>query len=471
MSALRALSLALALAAAAGAAWARPDPPAAPPDTLRLSLDDAVQRALASGAEARVARASVGVAEGQVREAMAEALPQVTGDVVYDRKFSSIFQSLSSDTLFGPLFAHSSFAAVHGWTADLTATQLLWSGGRVGAGLAAARAARDWVRATRDETLADFALQVRSAYLEAVYARDVQRIAGEGLAQSRAHLEQVKLLHDQGSRSEYDLLQAQVDAANAEPQVVSARNATEQSTLLLKRLMNLPLSQPIVLTTALAFEGGLVPVMDADPGDGAARPAIRGADDLVQARRQAVRAEKAARWPKLSASATVSQQAYPTDLWPTRRDFVSAVDGYLKLEWPLFQGFRTFGTVQRATSELRQAEADRDRTLQSVSLEVEQARQEVQRTLATLVARRGTADLARRTHHLATVRWQSGLSTQLEVTDARLQLQTAEVNEVAAIKDYRLALIRMERASNRPLALTPRSIEDLSHDSSIDGVR
>ena len=67
---------------------------ATPADTLRLTLDEAVARALAFGDEARIARAGVGVADGQVREAFAAALPQVTGSVTYNRKFDSIFRNL-----------------------------------------------------------------------------------------------------------------------------------------------------------------------------------------------------------------------------------------------------------------------------------------------------------------------------------------------------------------------------------------
>ncbi len=350
-----------------------------------------------------------------------------------------------------------------------TATQILWSGGRVGAGLAAARNARGAARATRDESLADLALLVQSAYLEAVYAQAVQAIAEDALAQANAHLEQVTLFRKQGSRSEYDLLQAQVDAANQEPETVGARNAATQSLLQLRRLLDLPLDRPLVLLTPLAFAGGEVPVLTAPSADGAARPALAGAEDMVRARREALRFEKAGRWPSLLASATVSHQAYPTDWAPTRRDFVAAVDGSVKLQWPLFQGFRTFGTVQRASAELRQAEAERDRARKTVALQVEQSRQEVQRALATLVARRGTAALAQRAHHLATVRWRNGLSTQLEVSDARLRMQTAEVNEVAAVKDYRLALLQLERVTGRPLPLENRSLDALSPTPSTEG--
>ena len=39
------------------------------------------------------------------------------------------------------------------------------------------------------------------------------------------------------------------------------------------------------------------------------------------------------------------------------------------------------------------------------------------------------------------------------------------MNEVAAIKDYRLALLRLERATGQPLTLVNRSLDDLTSPS------
>jgi outer membrane protein len=465
--------LALALAAPAARAVRTPLPPATP-DTLRLSLDDAVARALSLSSRARSAQANVKAAEGQVREVTADALPQITGAVTYNHKFDSVFKFAAGDSSLGGLgdiFSKSSFAAVDGWTADLTASQKIWDG-RVMSGIRASREVHKIAFATRDEALADVALNVRAAYLDVLSAQAVQTIAEEGLAQAKAHLDQVQLFYGQGSRSEYDLLQAQVDVANNEPAVVRARNAADQAMLWLRQLLYMPDGQPLALTSGLAFADGQVPVLASDPGEGQVRAALRGADANVQARKLALSAEKWSRWPSLVAYATVSHQAYPESAWPVHaNEFQRGIDGSLRLEWPLFQGFRTFGSVERASAELKQAEAQRDIVYDSVTFETRQARQEVDRALATLAARRGTVQLAQRAHHLATVRWKNGLSTQLEVSDARLQMLTAEVNEVTAVKDYRLALLSLERAAGRPLNLVNRSLDDLSSATDADGGR
>jgi outer membrane protein TolC len=467
-----AVALALALGGAATPATAATPAaamPAAAPgaaDTLRLSLDQAVALAMSQGEEMRLANASVSVANGQVREAMAAALPQISGSLTYDRRFASVFQSVGPDTgivgAIAGLFKETPFASVHSWSADVTASQLLWSGGRVGSGLAAARAYRRSVRAGRDETAADIALQVERAYLEAAYARRVLEISRAGLEQSRAHLAQVKLFQSQGSRSEYDLIRAQVDAANQEPPVVAARNASELAMLDLRRLIDLPLDQPVALVTPLAFEDGLVPVVEDASDDPSARPALIRADADVEGRRDLLRLERAARWPQLTLSSTLSQQAFPPIERPRLDEFHRNLDASLKLEFPLFLGFKTFGAVERATAELRQAQVQRDLLREQVRLDVARARQEVRRTLAEMVARRGTAQLAERAHHLAEVRYTNGLATQLEVTDARLQMQTSLIQEVQAVKDYRLALLELERSLGRRVQTVRRPLDQIA---------
>src|SRR5574341_125937 len=168
---MRSLSLALAVTLAAGSARAQ-----SATDTLRLSLEQAVQRALSQSEEVRLAAAQVHEMNGQVREAFAGALPQINGSVTYTRQFASIFSGLSGgnngDTSFTNIFKNSPFGAPNSWAFDVTASQVLWTAGKVGAGLSAAKAARQAARYNREESTTDIAFAVKQAYLNAQYRAD-----------------------------------------------------------------------------------------------------------------------------------------------------------------------------------------------------------------------------------------------------------------------------------------------------------
>ena len=429
------------------------------PDTARLTLDSALARALAQSEEVRIARAGVLEAQGQVREAFAAALPQVTGSVVYYRQFASIFEDFGDDTTLSPIFANSPFGAANQWTIELKASQTIWSGGKVGAGLAGARSYRAAALAQEEESRADLAYRVTRAYLEAVTAARLLDVAAANLDLARQQLRQVQLYHQAGTRAEYDLLRARVDAANQEPGVVAARNAYDIALIELRRLVNLPADQPVVLETPLAADDGTIPVLVEDRLAPGARAALAAADAQVHVQEQVVKVMRADRLPVLSVGTTYQEQAFPQEVSPFDARFRRNWNAEVRLSVPIFLGLRTVGAVQRARAGLERVRAQRDQLREQVALDVAQARAEVNRTVALLGARRETVRQAARAHHLAGVRYSNGLTTQLEVSDARLLRQQAEVNEIQAMRDYLLALAQLERALGRPVTVERRSLE------------
>src|SRR3989454_9305741 len=109
-------------------------------DTVPLTLDQAVQRALEQSVDMRLARASVLEANGQVRQAFSGALPQVTGSLVYTRQFASIYQGIGGSGSLPKLFSNNPLRAPHPRDLPPHATQPPPSRGKGGARVAAAKA-------------------------------------------------------------------------------------------------------------------------------------------------------------------------------------------------------------------------------------------------------------------------------------------------------------------------------------------
>jgi outer membrane protein TolC len=365
------------------------------------------------------------------------------------------------DSGLGALFSNSPFGAANQWNGELKASQLLWAGGRVGAAIKGARYYKQAALEQQRESADDITYQVTRAYYDAAAAARMVEIAESGLKQAREHQAQVALYFREGTRAEFDLLRARVDAANAEPPAVAARTAAELALLRLKRLVNIPLDQPVALATPLEAADGLLPVV-AESVPGADRGMLVAADANVRLQEQAVRAAQAGDWPELTASTTVSHQAFPADQLPTREEFRRNWQAEVKLTVPIFSGFRTQGLAAQAHAALAQAQARRDLLHEQVTLEIAQARAELERTTALLAARREAVREGQRAYELAGVRFTNGLSTQLEVSDTRLAMETAEVNQVQATRDYLLALADLQRAVGKPLPTERRALETIS---------
>jgi outer membrane protein len=455
---------------------------------LRLTLEDAIQRALREGADVRIAQAGIKQAEGQVTQAWATALPSLTANLTYTRTFASVYDlSSSSGPTLGPfspdtaaslasrvryleqeypnavmrgiggLFTDLPFGRPNAYVASLTLTQTLFQGGMIGAGIQGAHAYERAARAQLDETRREVTFRVKQAYLNALYATRIVAITEASQAQVNEQLHRVQLNHQVGSAADYDLLRAQVEAANQEPLVIAARNSRDVALLEVRRLLNIPADQPIELASGLLQTpaDSLPPVDFAALGaEGESRAAVDAAEATVSYRTQAVRYYRGQAYPTLRLSSSYGGQAFPSGTFPSalsdfRRDWTAS----LILSVPLFDGLKTRGAVIQAQADLAQARAQLDATRESVAIEIEQARAEVVRAQALVAARHETVGEAERAQHLATVRYANGIATALEVSDARLALQQASVNEAQATRDYLLAVAALERALGHPVPL------------------
>jgi outer membrane protein len=430
-----------------------------PGDTVVLTVEEAVALALATSEEVRIARTQRELADAQITQARAGALPQISSAVMYNRTLASIFDDLQmvpppapgEEPEENPL-AGLPFGRPNTWNASLQVSQPIYTGGRVGTALAIARNVRAAADFQIEDAEADIALQVRSTYFQLLLADRMVGIAVEAFELADATLRQVELFWRQGIAAEFDVLRAQVDRDNLEPAIVEAENARRVAELNLKRLINLPAEQPIVIATPLDAV-----IADVDRGaleEALQRlPALRALDEQIAAREGAIRIARADRLPNVSASGNFSYQAFPTQVAPFdanwRRDWSLSIQASI----PIFNGFRTRGQVDQARAELELAELQRRQVREGLDLEFQAALGEFDAARAQIDARRGTVAQAERALELAELRFSSGLSTQLDISNARFLLQQARVNEAQALYHYVTVLARLERVSGGEVPL------------------
>ena len=122
---------ALAVVAASGAPVAAQGPrtPAAPGDTLRLSMAEAVERALRASDEARIAEAQADAADAQAEIARATALPQLRLNTAY----THVYENARAQAV------GSIFNQPNTYNVNANLSQPLFQGGRAVAAIRAAR--------------------------------------------------------------------------------------------------------------------------------------------------------------------------------------------------------------------------------------------------------------------------------------------------------------------------------------------
>lgn len=458
------------------------------PGALPLTLDEAVARALRDGQEVSLARTQVEFAETQITAARAEALPQVNLTAAYTRTFKSPFDSSQEITIpdelrfepdpalpleervryleqnapnaglagIGGLFGDLPFGQKNAYTATVNFSQLLYSGGQVGAALRIADHVRDAAALQLAEDAADVRREVRTAYYQALLAQELAAIADEGLAQAERVFAYEQQRREAGQVAGLDVLRAEVSRDNLRPQLVEARNALELALLNLKRLVDLPLEQPIALVTPLTAPSG-EPLDDRVDADllTAARAAVLAAERQVDIRGEQINVVRGRYRPRVSFDMNYGRQLFPENAFDFTGDWRADWNAGITVRVPIFTGFRKQAELAQARVEQRQSELQLAQLKEAVQLEFEQARGEKERARAAIEARRRTAEVAERVYDLTVLVYEQGLSTQLQVSDARLQLLQARSNLAQAIADYHIADAGVVRSQ------TPRDLSAL----------
>jgi outer membrane protein TolC len=439
---------------------------------MRLSIEDAVAAAQRGSDEVRLSVALVDAAEAQVALARSNGLPQLRINTSYAHVYENA-RSTAVNTLFNQ-------PDTYGVTASLS--QNLFQGGRI---VAATRAAGDLRSASRldeQETRARLNVDVQRAYLNALFAGRLVEIERSGVALATARLQQLEQLQGAGRAARYDVLRARVERANLEPVAIQAENDRQLAILDLKRLLNIPVAQPVELTTSLDAEAvsALVP-STASLSDSTALPdraALRSADFAVRSRREGLAVARADFLPAFSIGFNTGYQAFPpvgsgfpdrfghasSDLCETGSTAgrVCQNGGWFAdrsitatLSFPLFDGLRARSNLNVAQAQLHIAELQLQQQRETVALEVARARAEMLRARSVFAARQQNSSEAQEAFQLASLRFSRGLSTQLEVTDAQLALATAQSGEARATYDLYLATAELARALGQPIPFPP----------------
>jgi outer membrane protein TolC len=469
------VALAAVLAApSAVAAQAAPAaaPPAATPAAAAppagagapvLTLDDALALAEARNESVLIAEAGVRRARGVEAQVHSQRLPQLTGTASYDRTLASEFDGIFDTDSLGNgegeenAFADLPFGQPNAYRLGLSFSQLIYAGGRERALERQARLGRDVANLAVGSAKAQLALDVAQAFYDAALADRLVTIADETLAQATRTFEQTRSKREAGLVSEFELLRAQVDRDTLQSPRVRAGNTRDVAYFRLKQLLDLPLGAPIQLAAQLD-DPRLAPAARfatrLAEAEAAAQPRLRTAVSQaelgVKASEEGVVIADAQRKPAIALQSVAGLVNYPS-VFPGVEDWRKNWTVSLGVQLPILTGGRIKAEQNIARADLDSAKAQLQLTKELSDLDDASARASLGAARADWEVAGGTIQQATRAYEIAELRFREGLSTQLELSDARLLLAQAQVNRARAARDLQLTRVRLALLPELPL--------------------
>ncbi len=437
--------LALSLQPFRPSALAAPPADAPPPVPDVLDLETAVKYALEHNFDILQARERIKQQEGLIVEIRAQALPNATLDSGYNRNEPSV---------------SGGFPPSNGsWIIALNVRQALYSGGSIPAAIDAARLARAAALLDLRTTINNALLDTRNKFYNVLFTREQIQVQEENIHLLTDQLANVKDRFQAGTVSNFEVLTAQVQLANAEPPLITARNGYRLAIDQLRQSLGYSNTTPGNVDKIPTFAGSL----DVTPATydlekaietaRAQRPELQRLATLEDADKENVVISEAGGRPSV---ALVGSYQYFQNLLPGAPN--QTFDGWtvgLQGSWAIFDGEATQGRVAQAKSQLEQARLTRLNQTLAIEVQVRAAVSSLQQAAELVAAAQQVVGQAEEALRLANARFAAGTATQLDVLTADVARTQARYNQLSANYNYNVALATLRTAIGEADAYAP----------------
>jgi outer membrane protein len=425
---------AVPLAAASAALAAEPAARSAP---RQLTMETAIELALAHNPQLAIEAENIAAAHAKTRADSRLRLPLLSlraNVQVWDR---AIVVDLGPDT--GTITVRDRVTG----TADVTVSQPLSGAFVIGTLIDRDRAAAAASQAQRDGVRVDIAYQTAETYLGALQAQTLGQIARATLQQLDADIQHAKIRLQAGTMQQVDVLRLDAERARIEQQLLSADTTALGARRRLAMLLGMPDGTELALvdidTTppALPFtEDEAVSRARRDRAEARVAEANRHSAEL------GVSVARANYFPSISLQGVYSH-AINAASFGTASD--SAYIG-LTLDWNVWDWGKRTAEVDGSRALSRQAALAQAQIVDQIAVDTRARWQAARTAHATLeVTARGLA-AATEAQRLQSAKFKSGAATTVEVIDVETALANAKAQAAIARYQYLVAWMALSRA-------------------------
>jgi len=405
-------------------------------EVLRLTLRDAITRALRYNLATIEGGENARIARGQRLVALSRLLPQVSAGVSENVDQLSLatfgLQNLPGiPNVVGP-FSYTSV--------DASASQTLFSFESIKR-FQAARTAEQAAQLSYQDILDAVTLTVGSAYLQIIEADSRVQAQEAQVRNARALYEQALDELQAGTVPRIEATRTAVQLHTEEYSLSVARNNFEVAKLALVRAIGLPLGQQFELADQLPYSEINPPTVD-DALNIAyrSRSDFRSAINSAKSAAQTLSAAKGERYP------TVAVNGGYGDIGPTLGHSHGDFTFQAAIHVPLFTGGRIKGDVTQADAQLRQRKSEADNVRGQIDYDVRTAFLNLNAAKEQVTVAKQNVDLANENLARSKDRFASGVTDSVEVVQAEQSLASANNQYITSLYDHNLAKLSLARA-------------------------
>ena len=410
-------------------------------ETLRLTLDKAIEIALSDNPTIEVADQTVELKKISDKETVMGLLPEASLSGAYTRTIKkqtmvmmgqkieigipNQYQGGLSVSL--PVFAPTLYKSM-----KLTKTD-------VALAVEQARASKQ-----------DLVNQVTKAFYQMLLAQDSYAVLEKSYAQSEANFNIVKAKFEQGKVSEYDKISAEVQMRNLQPSVISARNAVELSRLQLVVLMNIEPEINIVLDGNLADyeEAVFAGILTADSSSLNNNTSLLQMDMNTRMLQQSLSLNKQNFMPMVALQFNYMYTCMAEDFKFKDYEWNPYSNVSLSVSVPLFK-YSNISAMKKTNIQISQMMKNRDYTARQLAMQQQSYLNSMAASAEQVSSNKEAITQAQKGRDIAEKLYEVGRGTVLELNSAEVALTQARLTYAQSIYDYLTAKADLDKLQGK----------------------
>ncbi|WP_084154144.1 TolC family protein [Maridesulfovibrio frigidus] len=288
--------------------------------------------------------------------------------------------------------------------------------------------------------------EVQTAFLTLLQGRMEVKSKQDSVARLESQLGVIQAFYQVGLRPKVDVLQAEVELATSQQDLLKAKNVVASKVARLNTLLNLPLEENVNYSgelTYLPFSMTLDQcILKADKD----RPDLRIAQKAIKISEEDVTISESSFYPKLTADFDYASTGDDPSVSKNKYNYKNRPDSWsvgANVDWDFFNWGETYYDVKRANENVGKIQAEYDNTKLEASYEIKNELLNLQAAADRIGVGRKSVEAGREGYRMAMARYQAQVSTNNEVLNAQSRLSDSEAQLIQALSDYQVALARL----------------------------
>ncbi|NNF22054.1 MAG: TolC family protein [Saprospiraceae bacterium] len=425
-----------------------------------FSLDEAIEYAISHSNNMKLARLEVEKANSQIIEYRAIGLPQVDAALEYQYYFEvpvSPVEDFVTPAVYGVLaqefqeiepfqgqpetFEFSIFRK-NNLSARIDARWLVLDGSYF-SGLKAAKMFRELTRKTIDVSEEDIRANVTKAYMNTLIAGERKDIIRKNISNIEDALSDTRAFYENGFMEKLDVERLELTLENLKTEFEKTDQLIDLGLNLLKFQMAYPINERIELTEDLDIMVDRISIEDVNLDEEIDYYKKARYEEIILGKEiNQLNLERLKRgyYPSLSAKASFSESLQREKLTDENEiGWIPTGSVSLGINVPIFDGLMKKGQIQQAKIVIDQIEIQKSEFERAVNLQVSNSRLQYINARKTLQSRKRSLDIVQRIYEKTMIKFNEGVGSSVEVTQAENQLYDAQGNYIVALYDLLIA--------------------------------